>query len=62
MSGSEWIPSAGTETRGRDVQLGSPDRLLPPVVPGCEACGRSGHSLSPAIRRDSEPLVWGSRG
>lgn len=35
MSGSEWIPSAGTATRGRDVQLGSLDRLLPPVVPGC---------------------------
>lgn len=27
-----------------------------------EACGRAGHSLSPPIRRDSEPLVWGSRG
>lgn len=35
MSGSEWIPGAGTMTRGRDVQLESPDRLLPPVALGC---------------------------
>lgn len=36
MSGSEWIPGPGTVTRGRDIQLESLDRLLPPVAPGCE--------------------------
>lgn len=61
MSGSEWIPSAGTETRGRRSSWGARTDFFLQWFQVVEACGRAGHSL-PLPSEGTQSPRSGARG